>query len=53
MEEVVESKPTETMESNDDFFAEVDNEIINETEESEPSEDESNEESQPNEPQEE
>lgn len=53
MEEVVESKPTETMESNDDFFAEVDNEIINETEESEPSDDESNEESQPNEPQEE
>ena len=29
-EEVVESIPTETMESDDDFFSEVDNEVINE-----------------------
>lgn len=27
-EEIVESKPTETMESDDDFFADVDNEVI-------------------------
>ena len=29
-EEVVESKPTETMESEDDFFADIDNEVISE-----------------------
>lgn len=52
-EEIVESTPTETMESDDDFFAEVDNEVMNETnEESEPSEEETNEDSQPNETQE-
>ena len=33
-EEIVESIPTEAMESDDDFFAEVDNEIINEKNES-------------------
>lgn len=54
-EEVVESKPTETMESDDDFFSEVDNEVISEgteEEKSEPSEEETNEESTPTEPQE-
>jgi len=52
-EEVVESKPTETMDSDDDFFAEVDNEVMNEVEdESQTSEEETNEDSQPNETQE-
>lgn len=56
-EEVVESIPTETMESDDDFFAEIDEEVINEesdneSEEIETSEEETNEESKPNEPQE-
>jgi hypothetical protein len=49
-EEVVESIPTETTDSNDDFFAEVDEEVINEegSQEEEPQE-----ESEPSEPQEE
>ena len=53
-EEVVESTPTETMESDDDFFSEVDNEVMSEDfeEESETSEEETNEESTPTEPQE-
>ena len=52
-EEVVERKPTETMDSDDDFFAEVDNEVMNEVEdESQTSEEETNEDSQPNETQE-
>lgn len=51
-EEIVESTPTETMESDDDFFAEVDNEIIENEGEIETSEEETNEESEPNETQE-
>lgn len=52
-DEVVESIPTETMDSEDDFFADVDNEVINEeSEESETSEEETNEDSEPNETQE-
>lgn len=52
-DEVVESIPTETMDSDDDFFAEVDNEVINEEEdESQTSEEETNEDSKPNETQE-
>ena len=56
-EEVVESTPTETMESDEDFFADVDNEIINDgitdtDEEVETSEEETNEDSEPNETQE-
>lgn len=48
-DEVVESIPTETMDSDDDFFADVDNEVMNEeSEESETSEEETNEESEPN-----
>lgn len=56
-DEVVESKPTETMESDDDFFSDVDEEVIkNETdetdedteEESKSSDEETNEESEPN-----
>ena len=48
-EEIVESKPTETMDSEDDFFAEVDNEVISEDnaeDESEPSDEEVSNESQ-------
>ena len=48
-EEIVESKPTETMDSEDDFFAEVDNEVISEDnaeDESEPSDEEVSDESQ-------
>ena len=44
-EEVVESKPTETMESDDDFFADVDEEVI--SEEGQTSEEETNDESKP------
>jgi len=44
-EEVVESKPTETMESDEDFFADIDEEVINE--ESQESEEETNDESEP------
>jgi len=52
-DEVVESIPTETMDSEDDFFADVDNEVMNEeSEESETSEEETNEDSEPNETQE-
>lgn len=47
-EKVVESTPTETMESDDDFFSEIDNEI----ESQESSEEETNEDSEPNETQE-
>lgn len=49
-EEVVESIPTETTDSNDDFFAEVDEEVINEEK---GQEEEPQEESEPSEPQEE
>ena len=45
-EEIVESTPTETMDSDDDFFADIDEEVIAE-EESETSEEETNEESEP------
>ena len=54
-DEVVESIPTETMDSDDDFFADVDNEVMNENydeDESQTSEEETNEESEPSEPQE-
>lgn len=52
-DEVVESIPTETTDSDDDFFAEIDNEVINEEEEeSQTSEEETNEDSEPNETQE-
>lgn len=53
-DEVVESIPTETMDSDDDFFADIDNEVIGEEseEEIETSEEETNEESEPNETQE-
>ena len=52
-DEVVESIPTETTDSDDDFFAEIDNEVINEEEEeSQTSEEETNEDSKPNETQE-
>lgn len=50
MDEVVETIPSETMD--DDFFADVDNEVIKEESEEEPSEEETNEESEPSEPQE-
>ena len=50
MDEVVETIPSETMD--DDFFADVDNEVIKEESEEEPSEEETNEESKPSEPQE-
>lgn len=50
MDEVVETIPSETMD--DDFFADVDNEVIEEEGEEEPSEEETNEESKPSEPQE-
>lgn len=45
-EEIVESTPTDTMESDDDFFSDVDKEII--SEEGKTSEEETNEESEPN-----
>lgn len=53
-EEIVESIPTETTTSDDDFFAEVDNEVINEEaeEESQTSEEETNESSEPSDAQE-
>lgn len=53
-DEVVESIPTETMDSDDDFFADIDNEVIGEEseEEIETSEEETNEESEPSETQE-
>lgn len=52
-DKVVESIPTETMESDDDFFSEIDNEVENEIEEKvETSEEETNEESEPSEAQE-
>lgn len=50
MDEVVETIPSET--TDDDFFADVDNEVIKEESEEEPSEEETNEESEPSEPQE-
>jgi hypothetical protein len=50
MEDVVETIPSETMD--DDFFADVDNEVIKEESEEEPSEEETNEENEPSEPQE-
>lgn len=50
-EKVVESIPTETMESEDDFFSDIDNEVIKE-ESQETSEEETNEDSEPNETQE-
>jgi len=49
-EKVVESIPTETMESDDDFFNDIDNEVI--SEEGESSEEETNEDSEPSETQE-
>ena len=54
-EEVVESVPTETMDSDDDFFSEIDADVISEEtdeEEVKESKEETNEESKPNEPQE-
>ena len=56
-DKVVESIPTDTMESDDDFFAEVDEEVINENssdenEEVKTSEEETNEDSEPSETQE-
>jgi hypothetical protein len=49
-EEIVESTPTETMESDDDFFSEIDEQIEKESQES--SEEETNEDSEPSETQE-
>lgn len=49
-EKVVESIPTETMESDDEFFNDIDNEVI--SEEGESSEEETNEDSEPSETQE-
>ena len=49
-EKIVESTPTETMESDDDFFNDIDNEVI--SEEGESSEEETNENSEPSETQE-
>ena len=51
-DEIVESIPTETMDSDDDFFSEVDNEVISEENEEETLEEETNEENEPSEPQE-
>ena len=52
-DKIVESIPTDTMESDDDFFSEIDNEVENEIEEKvETSEEETNEESEPSEAQE-
>ena len=58
-DKIVESTPTDTMESDDDFFADVDEEVINEetseeteNEEVETSEEETNEDSEPSETQE-
>lgn len=51
-EKVVESTPTETMESDDDFFSEIDNEVLENEESQESSEEETNEDSEPNETQE-
>ena len=51
-DEVVESIPTETMDSDDDFFSDVDNEVISEENEGETLEEETNEENEPSEPQE-
>lgn len=54
-EEIVESTPTDTIESDDDFFAEIDNEVINEginDDESQEVEEETNETQIPNENQE-
>lgn len=55
-EEIVESTPTETMDSDDDFFADVDDSItesdLTDDEEVETSEEETNEENEPSEPQE-
>lgn len=51
-EEIVESIPTETMESDDDFFADVDEEVISEASEeneSEPSEEKADESEEPSE----
>ena len=50
-DKIVESIPTDTMESDDDFFAEIDNEVEND-EEVKTSEEETNEESEPSESQE-
>lgn len=49
-EKIVESIPTETMESDDDFFNDIDDEVI--SEEGESSEEETNEDSEPSETQE-
>lgn len=52
-EEIVESIPTETTDSDDDFFSEVDNEVISEETDDEVNEskEETNEENKPSEPQ--
>jgi hypothetical protein len=49
-EKIVDGTPTETMESDDDFFNDIDNEVI--SEEGESSEEETNEDSEPSETQE-
>ena len=51
-DEIVESIPTETMDSDDDFFSEIDSEVISEENEGETLEEETNEENEPSEPQE-
>ena len=51
-EKIVESIPTETMESDDDFFSEIDNEVLETEESQESSEEETNEDSEPSETQE-
>lgn len=51
-EKIVDGTPTETMESDDDFFNDVDNEVLGDEESQESSEEETNEDSEPSETQE-
>lgn len=51
-EKIVDGTPTDTMESDDDFFNDVDNEVLGDEESQESSEEETNEDSEPSETQE-
>ena len=51
-EKIVDGTPTETMESDDDFFNDIDNEVLGDEESQESSEEETNEDSEPSETQE-
>lgn len=51
-EKIVDGTPTETMESDDDFFNDVDNEVLGDEESQKSSEEETNEDSEPSETQE-